>query len=324
MATHDLLNLMASDDISVFPDQKQSVQLPLAMEGCFPQRVRSPRQRWRNAILYIIAQNRNARKPPVIIWKHDEGETRTGQRVHAFSPTVTRRLLASCKSRGLTVGHLIYATQAIAFAKLMQLGQETIIFAGTPMNARRTFAEPFRSRTNEVVMTLAFLDVFMPAITLTDDRKRNIAKLWTMSKIAKRQVHNVINDDNFGEFAYIMLENRWRGRFRPVLQKPASINNPPKKRETYISYGSSAVGNLDSVLKVLAENQSRLKLLDMNIGMRVRHGETLMHSYTFNGRMTLSVMYDTQIGEHVVDAWIKETADLMEMVLDDVEPTHRI
>ncbi|ORY87634.1 hypothetical protein BCR37DRAFT_375508 [Protomyces lactucae-debilis] len=327
MATQDLLNSMASTNTALqsgVSSRPVIQRLPLAMEGCFPPRIASSRQRWRNAILYTIAQNRNKRKPPVTIWKHGNGVPVTRQRTYTFSTAMSRALLAACKRRGLTAGHLIYAAQAVAFAQILQLTQDTTIFVGTPMNARRTFAEPFKAKTHEVVMTLAFLDVFMPAIAMGKDPKRNAEKLWTMSKIAKRQVHHVITDDKFADFAYIMLEGRWLGRFRSQRDRPAGPDNRPKKRETYISYGSSAMGNLDNALQISPANQDRLSIVDMNIGMRVRHGETLMHSYSFLNKLTLSVMYDDQIGLDVVDAWIQETARLMELAIADEVPTRRL
>lgn len=287
-------------------------RLPIALEGSLPERKRTPRSLWRGAILYtifFIRQEKKTRPAPNFPWRELHPVTR--QMVFEFSKKTTEQLIKACKRQKCTPGHLIYAASNAAFTELVKPEAGSFTAIGTPANARTACREPFKSKTDDLVVALAFLDVVLPSVSLQGRSEREVRKLWIMARMARKQVHAQILDDDFGVYTYINQERR----ITTVFKAPEEIPEPSGKiGSSFMSYASSAVGNLDRQLEPTAHPSVLIE--DLSIGMRVRQGELLMHSYTFRSKLRLSLMYDHQLGDALVKRWLSLTAELMEAVLD--------
>lgn len=286
-------------------------RLPIALEGSLPHRERTLKTLWQAAIMYTIFQGRVARKAktaPGFNWRDKHPETR--QVVYEFPAATTNALIQACRRQGCTVGHLIYAASNAAFSEIVRPPPGSMTFIGTPANARRGCREPYRSKRDDMMVSLTFLDIYLPSIQIPDHSPHHLAKLWYMARMAKKQVHAQVLDPDAAIWTYINQELRYTRNAELADNPPEPTGEPATNT---MSYASSAIGSLDHLLHIAADNPIQVE--DMSIGMRVRKGETLMHSYSFHGKLRLSLMYDHQLGIDPMRRWLSLTAELMEAVL---------
>ncbi len=292
-----------------------ATRLPPAMEGCLQAKVANVRERWRMAIVSIM--NINAKRLlnglSIPTWDHEARHPISRQLVCRFPIATTQSLQLACKKRGLTLGHLIYAASTSAFANLTAT-KELFVNIGTPMNARPYFQKKYRDNTEESVLALAFLDVVLPIVGIEGNSSADASKLWTLSKLAKLQVQSAIQNTHFMDYTYLRSEQRMKQNANFHASDEPGKTDAGSKPIAFISFGSSAVGNLDPALD---KNRftHEFELLDISMGVRVRRGESLMHSWTVNSQLCLSLVYDNNMTTKLMNSWVDETRRLMESVL---------
>lgn len=307
VAMNDYLVLLTSR-LSVvsgeIADDAILARLPQAAEAQLPLRSHSARERWREAIAYVIWDIRQSRKAvtaPYFHWVDQDPVTR--QQVYEIDAQTTALLVRACRKERATLGHLIYACSVAAFAQLVESSTGSFVKIGTPANARRLFREPLNRTKDELLLAIVFLDVNLPCVDIKGNSIRDTKKLWTLARMAKRCVHDALADPFYPYYSFIGQENRLKSK---------SANTTPRAA-TALSFGSSALGSVDDILSVSAE--SGLQLKDLSIGMRARTGECLMHSYSFQGQLRLSLIYDHQLGAELVHQWLRKTGDLLHSIL---------
>lgn len=290
-------------------------RLPSASEAQLPIRQRTAKEFWQIAIAYTIHEIRE-RKSKVRIEGFDWNDINpiTSQQVFEFPRDLTQQLVVACRRQKCTIGHLIYAASTAAFtdvAEVVRPGAQVSI--GTPTNARRLFREPCRSRRDEMVVALSFLNFELPCIRISDASDRNVKRLWSLARLAKSRVHGQFADHLFPYYSYISQEKRVAlGPSIGIHSK--SINPTGRKGTATLSFGSSSIGPMEHYLS-LPENEA-IELADISIGMRARSGESLMHSYSFKGRLRLSLVYDDQLGGEKMRRWLERTGEVMKMVVN--------
>lgn len=312
---NDLLRLLSSEgplrahELSI---QEVVARLPPAMEAQMPQFRRTPRELWQAAISYVLLSVREERQklgPRIVNFSGFGQPPETRQHMYQFSQDVTERLISTSRKNGCTVGHLIFAASVAAFTDMVTPTSGSWTSIGTPLSARRLFRSPHDKKVDEVVIALAFLYVVLPCVQITGHGSTDVQRLWTLARMAKREVHGTIENPLFSYQSYAQQEKRMEQAWSH-LSPTVPASEAPLSR---LSFGSSAIGPLDKYLTIPAG--SPVKLLDVAIGMRVRQGECLMHSYSLDGRLRLSLMYDNQLGSAQMQTWIEKTANLMEIVL---------
>ncbi|BFZ55636.1 hypothetical protein PYCC9005_002677 [Savitreella phatthalungensis] len=213
----------------------------------------------------------------------------------------------------------------------------TTFAVGTPMNARGYLRRPWRtnsaeSRRSDLWMTLAFLDLPVPCVEVRRDTASTGTRMWALAKVAKRLTRAATNDKHFADQMYITQERRLRrifpkGSVQEAESKSAGEGNRPdnnraEQTETRvlgtpgISFGASSIGAIDRTVYVDKAAPRQVEIEAINMGMRVRAGELLMHSYSFNGQLHLSLMHDARLGEKRTKAWQEEAALLMLAAVD--------
>lgn len=285
-------------------------RLPSAAEAQMPCRKHTARERWREALAYVLwdIKQRKPKIAPHFTWTHKTPTTR--QLIVEFDVRRTRSLVSCCRRERCTIGHLIYAASVAAFSEISRPAHGSWISIGTPANARRLFRHPFNANRDEVVLALAFLDVRLPCIELKGSQAQNVRRLWILARRAKTCVQGAIADPLFPYYCYIAQETR--------LQSYQSPETPSSHRSSQHSFGSSAIGSIDGILS--SPQDSMIELQDLSIGMRARAGECLMHSYSFQGKLRLSVMYDEQLGTPLIHEWLGRTQDIISLIQDEAGP----
>lgn len=315
-AMNDFLKTLSaiSTRVAPWPTHHNAVpSLPRAMESQMPIRQNSTRSLWQAAIANTLFDVKQRRRNllQTVTFPECTGSPESRQKVYEFTRLETEKLLRACKAQSVTMGHLIYAASTAAFTGLLQPENGSHVSIGTPVNARRIFAPDFRARTDEVLLALSFLDVTLPCVAISGETPaRDISRLWYLARMAKTSVQSSLEDPYFPYFTHIAQERR--SARHTLLQDTSETSTASQTAMPNLSFGSSAIGNIDLILHLEALT---FKVNDVSIGMRARSGESLMHSYSFRGRLRLSLIYDDRLGESRMQDWLNQTSMLMRMVL---------
>ncbi|EGN93129.1 hypothetical protein SERLA73DRAFT_64480 [Serpula lacrymans var. lacrymans S7.3] len=212
----------------------------------------------------------------------------------------TKAILKRCKAHGVSVSAALFAICNIAWAQLSQAKKELPTMMYSAVNLRPHFTV---TSLNDSYWFLAvgYFNVILPTFIPRSVELSTV--FWHRARIAKEQSTRAAKNPMIVSRSRLMASERglrariWakedddkdRGLF--VSPPPASTTHVKAVRAPSTALmGLSLLGNLDGIYKYASYPE--IQFNSLTTGSRQRSGGMLLFSYTFAGKLFISLGYD--------------------------------
>jgi len=232
------------------------------------------------------------------------GPRRIATPVIIVEPKASRAILERCKSKGVTISSTMFALCNVAWAKTCNQKPEMPMMMYSAVNLR-----PYMGPETDSFMHIAigYFNVVLPSF-LPRSAKLD-AIFWHRARAAQKQIVKAANNPmmmpRFHEMARLRGsqarawakedDEKAAGTWVPPPPPPKKpVEQPPSSA----LIGHSFLGNLDSIYD--HSSYGDLRLHTAVGGPRQRSGGMLLFSYTFAGKLLISLGYDENGLDRVV------------------------
>ncbi|KAH9486485.1 hypothetical protein JR316_0000550 [Psilocybe cubensis] len=231
-------------------------------------------------------------------------------RVHTVVPTVsigsetTKKILANCKRRGVTISSALFAICNVAWHRTNSSNLELPMMMYSALNMRPNLMADKRLNDSYWFLAIGYFNVVLPTFF---PREGNLeGTFWFRARSAKIQSIKAAKSPLNISRCYQMAKERGRrariwakedddklnGRY--IRPPPAPSSASPTSCKPNVPsnalIGLSLLGNLDGTYKHAAYPE--IKLHTLTTGSRQRSGGMLLFGYTFVEKLWVSLGYD--------------------------------
>ncbi|KAF8882687.1 hypothetical protein BD779DRAFT_1612410 [Infundibulicybe gibba] len=327
-----LLRLFESELQMRISTVNEATALPLSLEERFPP---EDYRRFHRAASYVDFQ----RSQEKFIGGHSFPR-KFGHPCHTIVPTVsidaerTKKILATCKTHGVSISNALFAICNVAWAKTCREKWELPMMMYSALNLR-PYLQNNRSLNESYLYTaIGYFNVVLPSFL--PQKGRLSSTFWHRARVAKRQSTEVAkNPMIIPRSRYMARERGLRARqwakedddkALGVWKAPEPSQAPskppgPQQPPSTVLLGLSLLGNLDRVYKYATFPDIQLHTLTG--GSRRRSGGMLLFGYTFAGKLWVSLGHDENgFEKETVEAFWRNVLSSMDELLLDVFPRH--
>ncbi|CAE6470327.1 unnamed protein product [Rhizoctonia solani] len=264
----------------------------------------------------------------------------------SFDEERTRKILARCKTNGVSVSSAIFALCNIAWAKLLakgtinaQMGAKLPMLMYSALNTR-PWLDQISKNESFFRLNIGYFNIILPSF-LPSDAASVHRTFWHRARLAKAQSAAAVKSPFMISRTQITARKREEQAIKwariddeeaamraglltpaatPTKEQPPDLphvdSRTPKPNPTPSTalMGLSLLGNLDGMYKHLLYGPIRLNAL--TTGSRQRAGAMLLFSYTFVGKLWLCFGYDENgFDRRVVEEFWKEVVDGVDDVI---------
>ncbi|KAI0001682.1 hypothetical protein BJV77DRAFT_1063101 [Russula vinacea] len=208
-------------------------------------------------------------------WGTEQNRFRRAGGIIDFQNNLDRQIamIKKCKSQGVSISSAMFAICNIAWARTGRGKQELPMMMYAPINIRPYLPKP--TGDSYWFLSVGYFNIIFPNFI---PASCDVSKTREMAIKRGKQARLWAKEDDEKEAGV------W------VPPPPTSDTAPPPRAPSIALTGLSLLGNLDGMYK--HAKFPDIKLHTLTTGSRQRNGAMLMFSYTFAGKLWISLGYD--------------------------------
>ncbi|KAI0275009.1 hypothetical protein BC834DRAFT_965456 [Gloeopeniophorella convolvens] len=200
----------------------------------------------------------------------------------SFAEDLTKAMLKKCKSQGVSISSAIFSICNIAWARMSPREKQDLpMMMYAAMNIRPYFPKP--AHNSYWFLAVGYFNIILPNfIPASCDVSKTF---WHRARSAKEQSSRTATSP----MIHHEDDEKEAGTWIPPPSNSDAKAAPPQAPSAAL-LGLSLLGNLDGMYKHASFPD--IKLHTLTTGSRQRHGGMLLFSYTFAGKLWISLGYD--------------------------------
>ncbi|KAF8665373.1 hypothetical protein AX16_000392 [Volvariella volvacea WC 439] len=298
----DLVDILQSEWTTRCSDPDVENVIPAPLEDRLPNLPHNSIQRAAARIDFQLTQER-------LIGGHSFPK-RGGQPRHTIVPTIsidesrTQKILKKCKEKGVSISSALFAICNIAWGRTSRQNWELPMMMYSALNLRPNLVFHKSHHDSYWFIAIGYFNVVLPTFLPKDSDRGNVESMfWLRAHSAKKQSTVAAKSKLLsGRCREMARERAERARIwakeddekaAGTRKAPDSVPAKPKapaRPPSNALIGLSLLGNLDAIYKHASFPEIQLHTL--TTGSRQRPGGMLLFSYTFVGKLWVSLGYD--------------------------------